>query len=387
MGYNISKQKSKSDSELYEYISTKKRWKKEWGGITPTQEQIRKIAECLRKLEVLGEGSITRLARLIRYGNDNDIEVYWYDECLIMKGERKRGYGSASLECFQKSYGDEEGKRRYEQHCNEVIKPNARTSSPRCVEYYIKRGFTETQAEQKVKDHNAKVSKVRWDKVKESGVNLSEYAKSINPLSKSFQGYVGMDKEESEAIRKRHLEKCIRGKDFYIRKYGQSEGAKRFEDRMQRRKETMLKNGTGTFNVKKGCASGWSLKLLLPICEWLHSLGYSKKDIQMGLPEYRGERWIRHGKNEYFMYDFCFVPGNILIEYHGVKWHPKPNGEFLEGSPLGLDGKLARQRDEAKVKLAESHGYKIIEIWSDEDLNESIERCKQFIREHGLPKV
>jgi hypothetical protein len=384
MGYAIPK--NKSAEEMYAYISNKVRWKKVWGDNEPSIAQKDLIKECLDLATTIQEVSITRLANLIMFADAEDLRSKWADELLILSSGKKREKGSPTLKSFCATYGDVEGAKRYNKFVSD-ISVRAKENTVFGSNYYIKKGLSKEEAIKRAKEDNSNRSQRRWDKLRKDGVNLSEYCKSIMPHSKGYYLYDNLSAEDAELLRKEEVYKCVRGKDFYIEKYGKEKGMKLYNDRTKRRYATMLKNNTGVFSTNKGMASSWSLDLFIPLCNWLHNLGYNKTDIQLGLKEYRGERWIRYEGNKYFLYDFCFLPGNVIIEYHGTTWHPKSDGTWAEDSPLKQNGHEARQRDEFKVKLAESAGYKVLEIWSDEDLNESIERCKQFIREHGLPKV
>lgn len=81
-----------------------------------------------------------------------------------------------------------------------------------------------------------------------------------------------------------------------------------------------------------------------------------------------------------FYYD-CFIPScNLIIEYHGTSFHPKP-GQFNWTGYRGATYREARAKDIKKKKLAESFGYRVIEIYSDEDVEVALGRIVYCINE------
>lgn len=386
MGYKLPKE---YDAEsIYTYLSKKKRWVAVWGEEIPSKEQKDLIKECMDMVSDLTETSITRLANLVKFATVEEVRKYWGEEAFMINNKLKRRPAGPSLENFVQIYGHKKGSELYEEYTNKRAEiNNSNGGSVFCVSYYTQKGYSEADARKIIKERNSELANRRWDQIREQGICTTEYTRSLMPHSKDYRGYVGLSEEEAEALRQEALKNCIRDRAWYIETYGEEEAKIRLEDRRKRRYATMMKNGTGIFNNTKGMASSWSLALFLPLAEWLHGLGYTHKDIQMGLPEYRGERWIRYGENKYYLYDFCFLPANVIIEYHGVEWHPKPDGTWVAGNPAGVDGKEKRKQDEHKLRVAKEAGYKIIEVWSDEDLDDAIERCKEFIESYRNSEV
>lgn len=371
----------------YNAIKNKKRWKVEFEeGYVLSDDRIKLTKDCLSDIDVLTEQIITRLARLIRWAEHDEVISNWKTQLEMDKQGRKPA--GPSKDTFILQYGKVKGEQIYTEF-NIKNAERAKKKSRFSIEYWINLGYSEEEAKEKLTEKNRKHSKKRWEEIKNSGIDTSLYTKSINPLSKEYVGYVGMSDDEIENQREMYLSKCIKGKDYYLDKYGEEKGTKLFEERQKKRMRTMLKNETGVFSNKKGLASSWSLQVFLPLCDWIHSLGFEQDSIQMGYDGYRGERWIRDPNNEgrYFLYDFTFLPLNCIIEYHGTRWHPKEDGTFAEKTHLKVSGKEKRKQDLYKKKLAEENGYKVLEIWSDEDKEQSINKCKEFLIEHGILKI
>ena len=97
--------------------------------------------------------------------------------------------------------------------------------------------------------------------------------------------------------------------------------------------------------------------------------GVSREDIYFGVG----------GSKEYFLYDgdlkclyfydFVVKSKKIIIEFNGIKFHPKPtdNKYTWNGIYKGLTYDVVASKDNRKTCLAESNGWKIYSIWSDED--------------------
>ena len=370
--------------EMYKYISKTVRWKRVWGDIVPTLFQKGLIKECLDSIVKIDELSISRLANLLFYVTEEELRIYWKNECDIQSGVVKRGKGSSNVDVLTGLYG----RKQAEVIANESKQRSSNNfRKENIINRYIKHGYSKEEAELKFIEEQRRKSNKRWDRLRTEGVDLSEYTKRINPICKEYVGYVGMSEDEVETERKIYLDRCRRDNQYYIDNYGEELAAKLLEERRTKRLNTMLDNGTGIFSTDKGTASKWSQKLFLPLVEWLKELGYNNEDIQMGLPEFRGERWIRYDKSKYFLYDFCFLPTNVIIEYHGTRWHPLEDGSWYDDCHMSVCPIKERERDLYKKTLAENNGYKVLEIWSHEDIDDAIERCKEFIRLTGVNEV
>ena len=97
---------------------------------------------------------------------------------------------------------------------------------------------------------------------------------------------------------------------------------------------------------------------LSPIIQYVSTI-YPHYSINFG----RNEFFIRDN-NAIFKYDFAIPELKIIIEYHGIAWHPK-NGDLSWKSPFGLSYDDARKRDLLKKQIAENSGFTYYEIWSD----------------------
>lgn len=378
MAYPIYK---KINIPLFEYISSKKNWKNEFECDFELSEERKELTvKCMLMTDRIYDGCyIRRLARLIRWATYDEVLSNWKTQ-LDFYHNKNRPKGSPSLENFILNYGKDHGTKLFNEYANGISVRNS-SSGVFTKQYYINKGCTESEAKEIISNKSKLGGLVKWSKIPKD--KRSEYTKSINPICKEYTGYIGLSDEEIDKNRNKILEKTIHSKESYIKKYGEEIGLAKITDIYDRKMKTQLKNGTGLFTVKKGQASKQSLKLFRPLLTWLHDRGYTKNDIQLGLDGYKGERWIRHTNDDkkYCLYDFTILPINVIIEYHGVAWHPKE--DLTWASDINLSRQSAEEKrtyDLFKKNLAESNGHNVLEIWSDEPLDKALYNCKEFIK-------
>ena len=92
-------------------------------------------------------------------------------------------------------------------------------------------------------------------------------------------------------------------------------------------------------------------------------------------------------KNEYFLkddnkiffYDFTIKSLNIIIEYNGISYHPKlENINNFKPIHNNLTTIEMYNKQRYKINFAESKGFKVLEIWSDD--KDKFEKCIEFIK-------
>lgn len=193
-------------------------------------------------------------------------------------------------------------------------------------------------------------------------------------------------------------------------KYGEIEGNNRHKSIIEKSKLTLLNNP----NYKEICKSRaititkmiekygeeigkerynlWKESVLVPICrsskeslnifnplieEIIKDNFISEDDIYIG-KGCKNEFFIRDGKKIFF-YDFTIRSKKIIIEYNGTLFHPK-NKDSSWINPYNKESsEKAFMRQKAKLDIAISKGFKVLEIWSDETGN--LEKCINFIKE------
>jgi len=81
-----------------------------------------------------------------------------------------------------------------------------------------------------------------------------------------------------------------------------------------------------------------------------------------------------------YYYDSVDYSKKLIIEYHGVGFHPKEN----ELDWIGVYGETyesKRKKDLRKEEIAILNGYRYVAIWSDESLYEACKKIEEFLDE------
>lgn len=248
---------------------------------------------------------------------------------------------------------------------------------PNRISYWTERGYTEKEAEEKISTVQTKRS--------EKSPATKKGARGYSPRTKEY--WINKGYTENEASEKVSQVQVTNGIDWYVSRYGSSEGKLRYEKRIKQwllsYKKTL--EDDPTINERKlvsFCnASKESLKIFLPL------FGKYKNDITIYLGiEGNNEYFLRNGKTIYF-YDFTIPELKIIVEYNGSKFHP--NVQHLTEAELkswkslfsNESAELVLAKDEAKRKVAEHNGYTVITVWDTDNINESIEKINNLIKE------
>jgi hypothetical protein len=187
----------------------------------------------------------------------------------------------------------------------------------------------------------------------------------------------------------------------FINRYGEIEGSKKYNDNIERIKERIknyFSNLTPEQRKEKYSITPekigqkkyneWIVKTMVPFTraskeseilfrDVISKLEHNDNDIYIGIDD-KKEYFIRDGKKIFF-YDFVIKSEKIIIEYNGVAWHPKlENIEHFKPIGTKLSAIELYNNQQYKISLAKSKGFKVLEIWSDD--NNNLEKCLRFIK-------
>jgi very-short-patch-repair endonuclease len=192
--------------------------------------------------------------------------------------------------------------------------------------------------------------------------------------------------------------------ESFIKRYGEEDGFKKYNIFISKKSESMLnyfkkltteekreKHGITPDKIGQKKYNEWIEKIMVPITKAskeseilfrnvLSTLNIKlDDDIHIGIDDKR-EYFIKDG-NKIFFYDFVIKSMKIIIEYNGIVWHPKfENIDTFK--PIGNKQSAIElyNRQQNKIKLAESKGFKVLEVWSDDPDN--LKKCLNFIIEN-----
>ena len=256
---------------------------------------------------------------------------------------------------YIKKRGDNSGENN-PAHKSKTTELERKQRSPMCIEFYQKK-YPELSYEDQLEllnNHKKNIKTTLQDKTKQPKCVEYWIAK----------GYT--KKEAKEIISKSQvtftLESCIK-------KYGEEEGIKRFNERQKKWQKSLRKNfekyGDGRSN-----SSEFAYDMINQICRRL-SLNKPKK-----------EKYMTDDNGNHYAYDFCL--GKKIIEINGDYWHANPkiyDKKFIN-SVKNMTAIEIWEYDNNKKICAENHGYEILYIW-ESDYNQSredtINKCIEFL--------
>lgn len=276
---------------------------------------------------------------------------------------------------YIKRYGEEEGKKKYQEHIGLVSKKSkeyfathehqlsySKTINPSTGEYYTKEECLE-----KMKENFRKGSDKMSQLFKEGKVFTI-----WQPEYWLRQGY--SEKEAKDIIYSKMAHNSI---EYFVGKYGEKEGLERYNARMKKFLETWNSKSDDELadiykrRTKVPHKTSKASKTFFENC--METL-YKEYNITLGKVFYDDNEYYLYDKENksLYFYDFCDMENKIIVEYNGYKFHPYKN---VQGDDLknwrslffGIEGEYQRKRDFDKQKLAESMGFKYLVVWDIED--------------------
>ena len=233
-------------------------------------------------------------------------------------------------------------------HSSKVPQETRKKRSPMCIEFWRNKypDYSQEKIQQLYTDFKIKLKKSHTP---ENTMTRVEYWLS--------RGY------SEEEARKKIYERYACDINKYIKKYGEVEGRKKFNERQIRWQKTLRKNF-----IQNGYNGIHQSKFANNIISKLKSLG----DVQQ---EYNIDR-----------YSFDARYKNKLIEFNGDYWHMNPI--IYKSDDINKTNKKSAQfiwdSDKHKYEIAKSRGFEVLVIWESEykqDPINTINKCIQFLYE------
>lgn len=266
------------------------------------------------------------------------------EEILKIK-EIHRLKSARTLSNYIERDGEEEGRKKYE-----VVKSNFRNNASRCIEYYTSRGHSSDDA----KILLGNVQRRDWNFFKNLGWSREEYEDYCKNKTRGLSLDFYIEKYGEEEGRKKFLYDSRKGSDLnhYIEKYGEKLGVEEFN------KALRLKT-----------ANNKSSEPQLEFSRLLYSKLPSKYQEHYYGDPITPSFFIPYSDNDYGIR--CSVPdikiGNLVIEFDGHYWHGKDEVKF---------------KDIIKDRLNEELGMKtlrVLELEFKKDPEASVNLALDFI--------
>jgi hypothetical protein len=303
----------------------------------------------------------------------------------------------------------------------------ANSKKPSRIEYWLKKGFSEREAKERLSNSQKKkteklnikkknnfildTTKIEYWLSKTNG-NLEEAKKLFSERQSTFskekcikkygegEGVRIWEERQEKWLKTLHenndIEEINQKKGIYehvmVEKYGEKEGKKKYKD-WYLKTSPSLENFKSLYGEEEGKkkyneyrdkhsfkfsrASKESLKIFLPLVDYLVEKKFiNKEDFFLGVGDSH-EYFLRNSNNIYF-YDFTIPKLNIILEFNGKMFHPNKDilssQELLEWKQL-FSEKSAEEvlkYDSNKKQLAEEKGFKVFYLWEGNSNNLTI---------------
>jgi len=267
-----------------------------------------------------------------------------------------------------------------QQFSNKLKNSRKKSIRPHNIEYWINKGYTQIDAIKQRDQYNSNSGMRRKSaqiKKLEEDYNYKKeiYTKISNTKRERRQLSYWIERGFTEVRAKEKLLKYvppINSIDRYIETYGDKEGLRRFNNYINKRKNTLISR-YGTY-ITSCYTSKQSIRYFIPLYKMLRKNGFSRADIKWGCGKNKEFTTCDPKTKINYAYDFVIMPKKIIIEYNDIFWHPRLDVDWNNSF---VDYNIATKKDITKKQLAESLGFKVIYVWSDKPT--TIEQLKQEI--------
>lgn len=248
-----------------------------------------------------------------------------------------------------------------------------RERSWQCIEYWIKRGYSEEDGIKFISEKQKELTERRIKKQKE---NLEEYNTKSNIKNIKYWTSRGYSEDEarniiSESQKTFSLETCIK-------KYGVEQGTAIFKERQSKWQKSLSAN--------KNMRSGYS-KISQDLFDIL--LQYyenDKKDYIFYATKNKEYAIYNENISRSTLFDFTDLEQKKVIEFQGDTYHANPKKYKAEDHPHAYHHELTAadiwEKDKQKRIAAEQNGFDVFYVWESDykkDKYNIINQCRKFL--------
>lgn len=254
-----------------------------------------------------------------------------------------------------------------EEESIKIISNLQKQNCPRCVDYWLKLGFTSEVAKNKISDLQKEISKK----------NHADTYERQQKSPRSIQYWISRGASLDEATEQHRQFNDYSSLDYYVKKYGEEHGNKLCNVENNKRASRNSLNGfiieygeeIGTEKwLEKYTKRGFQSKIATRFFTEL----YNKlpTDIQALKIYFKGLTEKEYGfrvDSSYFFYDFVISDLKYCIEFNGSYWHADP-AKYKSGDIIIMQGKNILVDDiwkhdyEKKIAI-EQRGYTFRTVW------------------------
>jgi len=221
---------------------------------------------------------------------------------------------------------------------------------------------------------------IKYKNENESIKFQQKVSKSIGPEKRPTRVKYWIKRGHSEEEAKEIISKnqSTFSLDICIKKYGEIEGKKIFDDRQIKWQDSLNKNG----NLKHGFSKA-SQKLFYSILEKYDfiehkNIFFATKNKEISLKKNVG--------NGIWIYDYTDMKRKKIIEYNGDEYHANP--KFFKKDEIShpfrkqYTSEQIWAKDKLKISTAEENGFEVLTIWDSEyrsNPDKILSQCLDFL--------
>lgn len=245
--------------------------------------------------------------------------------------------------------------------------PETKSLLPTQKEFWMRKGFSEEEAIQKVNDTQEK-AQARAIAV------YHEHRRDWHNVD--FWTEKGYSLEDAKAEVEQRMNRCrdysVHTLERMIERYGEVEGQKRWDvytEKLRKNVNAMQEEGRFTY------ASKASLDFFTRL---INRMNLDKEHVIMKHEDYGNIEFGITTDAGRCMYDFKYK--NVIIEYNCTLWHYHP--DHHDKYRWKDDPEKIKQRvelDEFKVEVATENGYNIFTVWDYNKIGVMLDQCEEFI--------
>jgi len=237
----------------------------------------------------------------------------------------------------------------------EKAKINKSKGNGLSVDWLVKnKGLSLEEAKQTIFERCSAAGKIKNELYRKLG-------KAVSNRQLNFYIDRGLSFEDAkEALKERQSTTSLQA---YIKKYGESEGLRRYEKRIN----LFRKNWRNKSDDERVSIIHKRLKKNKFFS--IESFDFFQELEKNYFTNYQ----CKYGENEWFLYDdqnkkiyfydFLVVEKKMIIEYHGSFWHANVEKSAMDWKNSFYSYEESLRKDEEKRKLAEEQGFTIVVIW------------------------
>jgi len=246
--------------------------------------------------------------------------------------------------------------------------------SRNCIEFWINKGLTKEEAE-------LEVNNVMIDIHEKTSIKLkSNPEKYASKYPTKIEYYIQRGFSESEAKQKISQIQNRFSRKICIEKYGVNDGVAVFQERQVKWQKSLSENG----NIK----GGYSKISQILFMEILNK--YDITEVKNVFFWTKNKEYLIKSDKSVLLYDFTDISRKKIIEYNGDQYHANPNIYNENDTPhpyhkeSGYSAKDIWERDNRKTNFAKNEGFSVLVIWDSEYRKypqQTLEKCIRFINE------